>query len=397
MPQKGVLPVGVHSEMSQLTRKEILAKMQKRYERAGVEYKSRLITEVVALFGYHRKAAIRALRRRPGPAVKAPWVIGRPREYDPEKLLRVLKPIWLAALQPCGKRLAAALPDWVAGYEEDQHRLDRDLRRSLLAASAATLDRLLRPLRAQHRRRGGTRPGTLLRQEIPIRTEWADEGAGYLELDTVALCGGWLDDRHAWMLDGVDIRTTWNELRATPNRSQAATLEQIRDVEASLPFELLGLDSDNGGEFINHHLVDYAYQRVRPLALSRGRPYRKNDNAHVEQKNYTQVRQWFGYERYDNPVVVPLINALCKGPLGQLLNFFLPSLKLEAKRREGSKTVRVYGPAQTPLARVLACPEVSPQKKTQLRALRAELNPFGLRREVDRRLKEIDQERRLPD
>jgi len=382
--------------MSQLTRKEVLAKLRQRYERAGKEYKSRLITEAVELFGYHRKAAIRALGWRPGPAVDVPLVIGRPREYDPEKLLRVLKPIWLAALQPCGKRLVAALPDWVAGYEADHRRLESDLRQRLLEASAATLDRLLRPLRAQHRRRGGTRPGTLLRQEIPIRTEWADEGAGYLELDTVALCGGALDDRHAWMLDGVDIRTTWNELRATPNRSQAATLEQIRDVEASLPFELLGLDSDNGGEFINHHLVGYAQQRARPLALSRGRPYRKNDNAHVEQKNYTQVRQWFGYERYDNPVVVPLINALCKGPLGQLLNFFLPSLKLEAKRREGSKTVRVYGPAQTPLARVLACPEVSPQQKAQLRALRAELNPFALRREVDRRLKEIDQQRQLP-
>jgi hypothetical protein len=390
-----MLPVNMHCEMSQLTRKEILAKMQQRYERAGAEYKSRLLTEVVELFGYHRKAAIRALRRRPSPRVEAPGVIGRPREYDPEKMLHVLKPIWLAALQPCGKRLVAALPDWVAGYEADQQRLDSDLRQSLLAASAATLDRLLRPLRAQHRRRGGTRSGTLLRQEIPIRTEWGNEGAGYLELDTVAMCGGCLDDRHAWMLDGVDIRTTWNELRATANRGQAATLEQIQDLEQSLPFALLGVDSDNGGEFINHHLVDYAHKRERPLAFTRGRPYRKNDNAHVEQKNYTQVRQWFGYERYDNPVVVPLINALCKGALGQLLNFFLPSLKLESKRREGSKTVRVYGPAQTPLERVLARSEVSAQKKAELRTLRQQLNPFALRREVDRCLKEIDQQREL--
>jgi len=333
----------------------------------------------------------------PRVAVAVALVIGRPREYESEKLLGVLQPIWLAARQPCGKRLVAALPDWVAGDEEEQPRLDSDLRQSLLEASAATLDRLLGPLRAQHRRRGGTRPGTLLRQEIPIRTQWADEGAGYWEMDTVALCGGLLDDRHAWRLAGVDIRTTWNELRATPNRSQVATLEQIRDVEASLPFALLGLDSDNGAEFIHHHLVDYAHQRVRPLALSRGRPYRKNDNADVEQKNYTHVRQWLGYERYDNPVVVPLINALCKGPLGPWLNFFLPSLKLESKRREGSKTVRVYGPAQTPLERGLACPEVSTKNKAQLRALRAELNPFALRREVDRRLKEIDQQRQRPD
>lgn len=381
--------------MSQLTRKEVLAKLQRHYQRAGAEYKTKLISQVVELFGYHRKAAIRALRRRPRLEPAAPFILGRPREYEPEKLLGVLKPIWLAALQPCGKRLVAALPDWVAGYEQDHRRLDGDLRRSLLGASAATLDRLLRPVRAQHRRRGGTRPGTLLRQEIPIRTEWAEEGAGYLEVDTVALCGGSLDDRHAWMLDGVDIRTTWNELRAIPNRGQAVTLEQIRDVEQSLPFGLLGLDSDNGGEFINHHLVTYAQERPRPLALSRTRPYRKNDNAHVEQKNYTHVRQWFGYERYDNPAVVPLINDLCKGPLGQLLNFFLPTLKLQSKRREGSKVRRVYGPAQTPLARVLACAEVSAKKKSELRALRATLNPFALRRETDRRLKEIDQQRQL--
>lgn len=381
--------------MSELTRKEVLAKLQRHYLRAGPEYKSKLITQAVELFGYHRKAAIRALRRPAGGEWSAPLILGRPKEYEPEKLLKVLKPIWLAALQPCGKRLVAALPDWVAAYEQDHRRLDPDVRQSLLGASAATLDRLLRPLRAQHRRRGATRPGTLLRQEIPIRTAWADEGAGYLEIDTVALCGGALDDRHAWMLDGVDIRTTWNEMRAIPNRGQVVTLEQIRDVEQSLPFGLLGLDSDNGGEFINHHLVHYAHERSRPLALSRGRPYRKNDNAHVEQKNYTHVRQWFGYERYDNPEVVPQMNALCKGALGQLLNFFLPTLKLQSKRREGSKTQRVYGPAQTPLERVLACAEVAEEKKAELRALRQSLNPFALRREVDRRLKEIDQVRQL--
>ena len=155
------------------------------------------------------------------------------------------------------------------------------------------------------------------------------------------------------------------------------------------------MDSDNGGEFINHHLVDYAHQRERPLALSRGRPYRKNDNAHVEQKNYTHVRQWFGYERYDNPAVVPLINALCKGALGQLLNFFLPSLKLESKRREGSKTSAGLRAGPDAAGAGVGLREVSDQKKAQLRALRQRLNPFALRREVDRRLKEIDQQREL--
>jgi hypothetical protein len=384
----------MHPEMSELTRKEVMTELRRRYATAGLEYKGKLIDQAVELFGYHRKAAIRALRSL-GPSRAGPYVLGRPREYEPERLLKPLKAIWLSALQPCSRRLVAALAEWVPAYEQDQEPLSSEVRQGLLGASAATLDRLLQPVRAQHRRRGATRPGTLLRQEIPIRTEWSDEGAGYLEIDTVALCGGCLDDRHAWMFDGVDIRTAWVEMRGLASRSQAATLEQLRDVEASLPFALAGLDADNGGEFINHHLMAYAHQRARPLAFTRSRPYRKNDNAHVEQKNYTHVRQWFGYERHDNPEVVPLINALCKGALGQLLNLFLPNLKLESKRREGSRTIRVYGPAATPLQRVLQRAEVSAEKKAQLRRLHASLNPFALKREVDLRLKEINQVRQL--
>ena len=384
----------MHPEMSEITRKEVLARMRRRYASAGLEHKAKLIDEAVELFGYHRKAAIRALRRVQ-PRAPAVQVRGRPREYSPEQLLKPLKAIWLGALQPCGKRLVTALAEWVPAYEQDHRRLDSDVRQSLLSASAATLDRLLRPARAQHRRRGATRPGTLLRQEIPIRTEWVEEGIGFLEIDTVALCGGSLDDRHAWMFDSVDIQTTWVEMRALPNRSQAATLAQLQDVEQNLPFALAGIDADNGAEFINHHLVAYAHQRERPLAFTRSRPYRKNDNAHVEQKNYTHVRQWFGYERHDNPQVVGPMNQLCKGALGQLVNLFLPTMKLQSKRREGSKTLRVYDRASTPLQRVLARQDVLAQKKAQLRQLHQSLNPFALRRQIDQKLKEIDSIRQL--
>jgi hypothetical protein len=271
------------------------------------------------------------------------------------------------------------------------------VRAALLSASRATLDRLLRPARVEHRRRGATRPGTLLRQQIPIRTEWVENAPGFLEVDTVALCGGCLDDRHSWMFDAVDIHTTWNEMRALANRGEAATLAQIRDVEDHLPFALRGLDSDNGGEFINYHLLRHLQERAQPVAFTRSRAYHKNDNAHVEQKNYTQVRLWFGYERYDNPAVVPLLNALCQGPLRQLLNYFLPTMKLEKKERVGSKTVRHYGPAVTPLRRVLDCAEVSAKKKCQLEAEKKTLNPFALRREVDRQLRQIETLRRVPE
>jgi hypothetical protein len=380
-------------KMSQITRQEVLARKRLRYVRAGREHKKKILDELIELFGYHRKAAIRALRAQP--KAKAAFIIGRPKEYEPDKLLTPLKAIWLQALQPCSVRLKAALPEWLPAYEQDHRKLDPDIRESLLAASRATLDRLLRPARIEHRRRATTRPGTVLRQEIAIRTEWTEKTPGYLEVDTVALCGGTLDDRHAWMFDGVDIHTSWNEMRALPNRSEAATVLQIGDVEKSLPFPLCGLDSDNGGEFINHNLQRYLQRREKPVGFTRTRPYRKNDNAHIEQKNYTQVRLWFGYERYDNPEVVPLINALCKGPLGQLLNYFMPTLKLQSKERIGSRTVRRYGPALTPLTRVLECSEVQTPTKERLRAHKQSLNPFALRRQVDQQLKIIDQQRLL--
>lgn len=236
--------------------------------------------------------------------------------------------------------MQAALPEWLPAYEEDHRRLDADVRQALLQASRATLDRLLIPARVEHRRRATTRPGSLLRAQIPIRTEWVENEPGFLEMDTVALCGGTLDDRHGWMFDAVDIHTTWNVLRALPNRGEAATLQQIVDMEANLPFALRGLDSDNGGEFINYHLVKHCQGHQPPLALTRARPYRKNDQAPIEQKNYTQVRLWFGYERYDNPAVIGLMNELCRGALGQLLNYFLPTMKLKSKERVGGRTVR---------------------------------------------------------
>jgi hypothetical protein len=382
----------MNTKMSQITRQEVLVAKRDRYARAGKEHKTKIINELVELFGYHRKAAIRALQLRP--VIAAPFVLGRPKEYDPDQLRPPLKAIWLAALQPCGVRLKACLPDWLPAYEADHRRLNSDVRQALLEASRATLDRLLIPARIEHRRRATTRPGTLLRHQIPIRTEWAENQAGFLEMDTVALCGGTLDDRHGWMFDAVDIHTTWNEMRALPNRSEAATLLQIRDVEASLPFPLCGLDSDNGGEFINHHLVKHLHGREKPVAFTRSRPYRKNDQAHIEQKNYTQVRLWFGYERYDNPAVVPLINALCKGELNWLLNGFLPTMKLKSKERVGSKVVRTYGETMTPLSRVLACPEVTAETKQRLRAEKQSLNPFALTREVERQMKVIEQNRR---
>ena len=382
--------------MSQRTRVEVLTKLRRRYRSAGAQHKRKLLDQAQELLGYHRKAAIRALRAPT--VVGGPGIItGRPVLYDPGVLLRWLRPIWAATDYACGRRLVAMLPEWVPAYEQHERRLPGEVREKLLMASGRTLDRLLEPLRGQGAGRALTRPGTLLRQQIPIRgSVWEEGKAGWLEVDTVALCGGSVAGEFVWMVDGVDYATTWVEVRAMWGRGQAGTLAALQDVEGSLPFDLLGLDSDNGGEFLNHHVVSWLQKRKRPVFMTRSRPYKKDDNAHVEQKNWTHIRQCFGYERHDNPEVVEPINALVKGAYGQLLNYFHASLKLEGKERKEGRVRRIYGAAQTPLARVLASAQVTPQTKRRLEGEKARLNPFALKQEVARSLKEIAAMRRAP-
>lgn len=381
--------------MSTQTKNEVMSKLRRRYLTAGREHKRRLIDEAVSLFGYHRKAAIRALgavRALPGVGV----LTGRPREYDEIELRPVLRAIWSAANYPCGRRLAGMMPDWVASYEAHEKSVSGSVREQLLAASPRTLDRLLHPLRVQARRPSLTRPGSLLRQQIPIRgSVWEENKPGWLEVDTVALCGGSAAGDYVWMLDAVDYATTWVSTRAMWNRGQEGTLAALIDLEQGLPFALLGLDSDNGGEFLNYHVLAWLQKRSRPVFMTRSRPYKKDDNAHIEQKNWTHVRQWFGYERHDNYEVVERLNALSRGPLEQMLNFFHASLKLEHKERtpEG-KIRRIYKEAKTPLQRVLDSSEIADSKKAPLRARKAALNAFALKAEVDRHLREIAAMRR---
>jgi len=375
--------------MSQRTRKEVLSKLKRRYQSAGLEHKTKLLDQAQELLGYHRKAAIRALR---APTVeRGPRIItGRPMSYEPGILLPWLRPIWQATDYACGRRLVAMLPEWIPAYEQHERRMPGEVKDKLLAASGRTLDRLLAPLRVQGAGRSLTRPGTLLRHQIPIRgSVWEEGQAGWLEVDTVALCGGSVAGEFVWMVDGVDYATTWVEVRAMWGRGQAGTLAALRDVEASLPFALLGLDSDNGGEFLNYHVLHWLQKRKRPVFMTRSRPYKKDDNAHVEQKNWTHIRQCFGYERHDNPEVVELINALAKGAYGKLLNYFHASLKLERKERIQGQVKRIYGEAQTPLTRVLVSAEVTPQTKRRLELEKAGLNPFALKQIVARSLKTI--------
>ena len=382
--------------MSQQTRTEVLIKLRRRYATAGAEHKRKLLDQAQELLGYHRKSAIRALG---APAVvSAPVILtGRPVKYEPGLLVPWLRPIWQATDFACGRRLVAMLPEWIPAYEQHERRMPGEVREKLLLASGRTLDRLLEPLRGQGTSRSLTRPGTLLRHQIPIRGSlWEEDKAGWLEVDTVALCGGSVAGEFVWMVDGVDHATTWVELRAMWGRGQVGTLAALQDVEASLPFSLLGLDSDNGGEFLNHHVLKWLQQRPQPVFMTRSRPYKKDDNAHVEQKNWTHVRQSFGYERHDNPEVVEPMNALVRGAYGQLQNYFHASLKLDHKEHAAGKVRRIYGAAQTPLARVLASAEVTAATKQRLRQHKAGLNPFALKQTVEHSLKAIAAMRRDP-
>jgi hypothetical protein len=382
--------------MSQMTRKEILERLRRRYRTAGPKHKRKLLDQAQELLGYHRKSAVRTLG---APEVEpAPWInAGRPVSYEPRVLLPWLRPIWQATDYACGRRLVAMLPEWIPAYEAYERKLLAEARDKLVEASARTLDRLLEPLRVQGLGRALTRPGTLLRQHIPIRgSVWEEDKAGWLEVDTVALCGGSVAGDFVWMVDGVDYATTRVELRAMWGRGQAGTLAALQDMEASLPFSLLGLDSDNGGEFLNHHVLRWLQKRPQPAFMTRSRPYKKDDNAHVEQKNWTHVRQCFGYERHDNPALVEPMNGLVKGAYGQLLNYFHASLKLDHKEHHHGKTQRIYGAAQTPLARVLASAQVSEATKQRLRQEKAGLNPFALKQALTRSMKAISALRQQP-
>lgn len=384
--------------MSKTTKKELLEKLQKRYVNGGLEHRKKLIDQAVELLGYHRKSAIRALAAKPVAPVGFPGIIGRPTLYDRALLLPPLKKIWLSGQQPCGKRLAAMLPDWVPAYEGYYQSLSSAVREQLLQASPATLDRLLRPCRTETGRGGQrTKPGTLLRRDIPIRGgSWHEEEPGWTEVDTVSFCGGTVRGENLWMVDNTDIFTTWVEMRAMHGRGQHATVEQLRDMERTQPFVWQGIDSDNGGEFINRHVLRWCQKdRLRPIYYTRSRPYRSNDNAHVEQKNWTHPRHWFGYERHDNPDVVPLINQLTRGELGQFVNLFTSSMKLERKEaRPGIQEHRVYGRPATPYARVMSSPHIASAKKEELCARKKSLNPFALEASIQKQLKTIHRLRR---
>lgn len=379
----------VRMNMSREIKEDLLPRLRGRYAGRGREGRGRMLDELCADYGYERKYAIKLLRgnlpppsgrKKPGPS---------PQYTSIEPIVRE---IWLAAEQPCGKRLKPALEIWLPHYERHYGRVSRRRRELLRDVSAATLDRLLAAARANLPNRGlsGTKPGSLLRSEIPIRTDnWDISRPGFMEADTVAHCGGSLAGDFIWSAIFTDIFCAWTEGRAVWNKGAAGIVEAVKCVEASLPFELLGFDSDNGSEFLNHHLVEHFALRDKPVGFTRSRPYHKDDNAHVEQKNWMWPRQLLGYDRLEDADLLDPINDLYKNAWGPLMNFFLPGLKLESKWREGSQWKKKYEPAQTAYQRLLACDHLDKKKRKELRDHYESLDPFELKQQTEKRLKKI--------
>ena len=358
--------------------REYLVRMRERYARAGRDAKGNLLDEVCEVTGYHRKAAIRLLRRAPSGTGRRR---GRRVAYGPE-VVAALRAIWAAAGYPWSVRLKALLPAWVP-WGRRRLRLTPATERALLRISARQIDRRLQPYKQELRTRmyGRTKPGTLLKHHIPVQTErWNVTEPGFTEIDLVSHSGDCADGEFLHSLNVTDIQTTWVETQAVMGKSQERVRQALETITAALPFALRGIDSDNGSEFINAHL--YRYCRARAIQFTRGRPYKKDDNAHIEQKNWTHVRKLVGYDRYDSPAALAALNALY-ADLRLLQNLWLPSVKLVKKTRVGSRLRRIYGSPETPLDRVRACPTADAAKVAALTRLHATLDPFALAARIE--------------
>jgi hypothetical protein len=366
--------------------REYVDTLRPRYTAASRPTKQQILDEFCATTRYNRKSAIRALHAPAPMPGKRP---GRPPIYDAQTAA-VLTKIWEAAGFPWSVRLKALLPLWlpwaVRRFGIVPHRA-----RQLRTMSPSTMDRLLRARKQQirHRLYGRTKPGTLLKHHIPIKSDRWTTVPGFAEVDLVAHSGPAGDGDFIQSVNLTDIHTTWVETRAVLGRGQRAVCAAIDDIRTTLPFPLRGLDSDNGTEFINDQL--FRYCQAQAIQFTRGRPYEKDDNAHIEQKNWTHVRKLLGTLRYDSPEALAAINDLYRNELRLMMNLFQPSVKLQRKVRVGSRVRRLYAAPQTPLDRVLASASTDPERVQALKRLRDQLDPFALAHAIDRKLTAIYQ------
>lgn len=372
--------------MARQSKREYLRSIHERYRRGGRAEKTAMLEEFCKVCGYNRKYAIWLLNRPLKPKVVRRRV-SRSATYSKASVAMLAK-VWEASGYLCSQRLKAAMPQWLP-WVKKHFAINDDLAKELLTISARQMDRRLFPHKRAVKRRiyGTTRPGSLLKHMIPIKTEhWDVTLPGYLEIDLVSHSGASAAGEFLYTLDCVDISTGWVERQAVMGKGQQGIVEALRQIEQRLPFRLRGIDSDNGSEFINAHLFNFCCQRPKDQSVqfTRSRPYKKDDNAHVEQKNWTHVRKLLGWERYDSLEALQTINSLYE-KLRIFQNLFQPSMKLSRKIRKGSRLIRRYDQPATPLQRALQSPEQTPQIQT-LKSMAKNTDPFELSRQIDQQL-----------
>lgn len=375
--------------MSLSAKREYLARIHGRYQRAGRPHKQRLLDEFCAICGYHRKAALRLLNR---PLPTGPPKRSGPKVcYEPAQVLPILKTVWLASDQLCSKLLKAALPQWLEHHQRRTTPLPEAFKEKLLAISPAQIDRLLRSVRVQYPKKGlsATRPGTLLRHAVPTRKGPPDTSRpGSVEADTVAHCDDSTEGDYVNSLTFTELFSGWTENRAIWNKSGEAVLGQLRLLEQVVPYAMKDFHTDNGGEFLNWALYRHLTGRAAKLPWTRSRAYRKNDNAHCEQKNWTHVRQLFGHDRFGHPELVSLMNDLYAKEWSLFTNHFRPTFKLLKREKQGGKTKRIYeAKPLTPYQRLLSSPDIPEATKATLQAQHAQLDPFALKKNIELKLK----------
>jgi len=368
-------------------RRDYLRAIYDRYRRSPAEAKGKILDEFCRVCDYNRKYAVRLLN---GPR---PEAHPRPRRSRGPSygraVIQALVVLWEAAGYPWSVRLKAMLPLWLPWLRQ-RVDLTPTLERQLRAISPRQIDRRLQSRKRVLRRRlyGRTKPGTLLKHHIPIKTDhWDVTAPGFTEIDLVSHSGDCAEGEFAHSFNLTDIHTTWTETRAVLGKGETGILAGLEEMRQALPFALCAIDSDNGSEFLNHHLVRHC--RAEKIQFTRGRPYKKDDNAHIEQKNWTHVRKLIGWDRYDSAAAVGLLNDLYRHELRLMMNLFQPSVKLLRKRRVGSRLMRVYDRPQTPLDRLRACRGVDRTKVNELLRLRATTDPFELARTIDKKIDRI--------
>jgi hypothetical protein len=321
---------------------------------------------------------------------KKPDRRGRPPRYGKEEH-KVLEQIWLAGNRPCSRRLRTMVPVWLPYYETKYAPVTEQVRRNLLSISKNSIDRLLKPSRQKYGSRGhsSTRPGTQLLHQIPIKiNHWDIAQPGFMQADTVAHCGGSMEGSFVYSLTFTDIYSGWTENRAVWNKGAQGVLKQLDDIEDNLPFRIQGFHSDNGSEFLNHHLYRYYVRRKEPVEMTRSRPRHGNDNAHVEQKNWSHVRLLLGFQRIEDPALIDKINDLYR-TWALFNNFFCSNLKLARKTKVGSRYRKKYDQPQSPHQRLMASEHLNEAQKTWLTEMFCNLNPFNLKRQIDHKQRQI--------